>query len=108
MRRLRAIVNTQVETPAPETAAAAPAESGPPRRVHGVARRDLQVGYESDQRSVVVAGLDAGDLVVTDGAQRLTDDARVALAGPDGVAPDAAPRPKPAGTAGRRPGGRPS
>ena len=102
------VVGPQVETPAPETAAAAPAESGPPRRVHGVARRDVQVGYESDQRSVVVAGLDAGDLVVTDGAQRLTDDARVALAGPDGVAPDAAPRPKPAGTAGRRPGGRPS
>ncbi len=98
------VVGPQVEQPPPEKTAES-AKPEPPRTAYGVIRRDVQVGYESDQRSVVTAGLDASDLVVTDGAQRLTDDARVALAGPDGIAPDAAPRP-PAGTAERRPGGR--
>ncbi len=55
-------------------------------------RRLVKVGQEDDQVSVVTDGLKVGEQVVTDGAQRLTDGARVAIAGPDGNAPDAIPR----------------
>jgi len=47
--------------------------------------------------------LKAGEQVVIDGAQRLTENARVAIAGPDGTAPDAVPRERSApGTGTRR------
>lgn len=101
-----------VVSPEPEVPAAdAPASEttgpdGKPRQVFTVARRAVQVGHEEANRSVVTDGLEPGDMVVADGAQRLTDSARVALAGPDGMAPDAAPRERPAGTAQRRGGGR--
>lgn len=55
-----------------------------------VQRRELKVGYEDDQTSVVLEGVKVGETVVTDGAQRLSDGAKVAIAGPDGNAPDAA------------------
>ena len=68
-----------------------------------VERRTVQVGHEDDQVSVVASGLKAGEQVVTDGAQRLTDGAKVAVAGPDGNAPDAVPQERRApGTAQRR------
>ena len=54
-------------------------------------RRVIQVGHEDNQLSVVADGLAAGETVVVDGAQRLTDGAKVAVAGPDGTAPDAVP-----------------
>jgi len=54
-------------------------------------RRAITVGHEDDQLSVVADGLRSGEQVVVDGAQRLTDGAKVALAGPDGNAPDAVP-----------------
>lgn len=57
-----------------------------------VQRRDLKVGYEDDQISVVLDGVKPGEKVVTDGAQRLSNGAKIAIAGPDGNAPDAAPR----------------
>ena len=57
-----------------------------------VQRRELKTGFEDDQLSVVLEGVKAGERVVTDGAQRLSDGAKVAVAGPDGNAPDAAPR----------------
>jgi len=57
-----------------------------------VQRRDLKVGYEDEQTSIVLDGVKPGEQVVTDGAQRLSDKAKVAIAGPDGNAPDAAPR----------------
>jgi multidrug efflux system membrane fusion protein len=53
-------------------------------------RRAVVVGHEDDQRSVLADGLATGEQVVVDGAQRLTDGAKVALAGPDGNAPEAA------------------
>ncbi len=57
-----------------------------------VQRRDVKVGFEDDQTSVVLEGVKPGEQVVTDGAQRLSDGAKIAIAGPDGNAPDAAPR----------------
>lgn len=67
-----------------------------------VQRRDLRVGYEDDQTSVVLDGVKPGEQVVTDGAQRLSDGAKIAIAGPDGNAPDAAPRPGDRGGPGTR------
>jgi multidrug efflux system membrane fusion protein len=54
-------------------------------------RRAVTVGHEDDQLSVIAEGVRSGEQVVVDGAQRLTDGAKVALAGPDGNAPDAVP-----------------
>ncbi len=66
-------------------------------------RRAVTVGHENDQVSVMADGLQAGEQVVVDGAQRLTDGLKVAVAGPDGNAPEAAPRERGApGTAQRR------
>ncbi len=55
-------------------------------------RRVVTLGHEDDQTAVIAEGLKPGEQVVVDGAQRLTDGAKVAVAGPDGNAPDAAPR----------------
>lgn len=55
-------------------------------------RRPVTVGHEDDQVSVVAEGLRSGEQIVVDGAQRLTDGGKVALAGPDGNAPDAVPK----------------
>ncbi len=66
-------------------------------------RREIQVGYEDEQTSVITAGLKSGEQVVVDGAQRLTDGAKIAVAGPDGTAPEAAGRERSApGTGPRR------
>jgi multidrug efflux system membrane fusion protein len=54
-------------------------------------RRPVKLGHEDDQTSIVVSGLDIGEQVVVDGAQRVTDGGKVAVAGPDGNAPDAVP-----------------
>lgn len=54
-------------------------------------RRIVKLGHEDDQTSIVVSGLVAGEQVVVDGAQRVTDGGKVAVAGPDGNAPDAVP-----------------
>ena len=66
-------------------------------------RRTVTVGHEDDQVSILAEGLHTGEQVVVDGAQRLTDGAKVAVAGPDGNAPDAVPKERGApGTAQRR------
>ena len=52
-------------------------------------RREVKVGHEDDGTSVIADGMKPGEQVVTDGAQRLTEGAKVAVAGPDGNAPDA-------------------
>jgi multidrug efflux system membrane fusion protein len=54
-------------------------------------RRIVKLGHEDDQTSIVLSGLVAGEQVVVDGAQRVTDGGKVAVAGPDGNAPDAVP-----------------
>jgi len=66
-------------------------------------RREVKVGHEDDGISVIAEGMTPGEQVVTDGAQRLTEGAKVAVAGPDGNAPDAVPRERVApGTGGGR------
>ncbi len=59
-----------------------------------VTRRAVQVGHEDEAVSVVASGLAPGERVVTDGAARLTDGAKVTAQEPDGApsAQDAAPR----------------
>ena len=68
-------------------------------------RRPVTVGHEDDGTSVISEGAKPGEQVVTDGAQRLTEGAKVAVAGPDGNAPDAVPHERNApgtGGSGRR------
>ncbi len=68
-----------------------------------VKRQPIKTGHEDETTTIVTAGLVPGDQVVTDGAQRLSETSKVAIAGPDGNAPDAAPRERTApGTAQRR------
>jgi multidrug efflux system membrane fusion protein len=56
-----------------------------------VKRQSVTLGHEDEVTTIVTAGLQPGDQVVTDGAQRLNDNSHVAVAGPDGNAPDAVP-----------------
>ena len=69
-------------------------------------RQAVTVGYEDEQSSIVTDGLKAGDNVVIDGASRLSDGSKVAVAKPDSAAPagpaDNATAP---GTRSRRHGG---
>jgi multidrug efflux system membrane fusion protein len=68
------------------------------------ARRPVKVGHEDQLASVITDGLQPGERVVIDGASRLTDGARVAIAQP--IAPPAPPAPErrqgPPETASRR------
>lgn len=82
-------------------AAAGAARDAAPRGVFPAARRNVRVGHEDAGYSLVLDGVAPGETVVTDGAQRLTDGGKVAIAGPDGNAPEAAPPREP----GRRRGG---
>jgi len=50
-------------------------------------RRALKLGYQDEQLAEVESGVKPGEIVVIDGAQRLTDGKAVAVAGPDGNAP---------------------
>ena len=54
-------------------------------------RRSVKLGHEDDQIAIVQSGLKPGEQVVTDGAQRVTDGGKVAVAGADGNAPEAVP-----------------
>ncbi len=68
-------------------------------------RRLVKLGHEDDQLCIVQSGLQVGEQVVVDGAQRVTDGGKVAVAGPDGNAPDAVPlreRGAPGAAQGRR------
>ena len=58
-----------------------------------VQRRVVQVGHEDAQVSVITAGLQPGEQVVTDGASRLSDGAKVTVAAP-AVAQDTQPPPR--------------
>ena len=70
---------------------------------HTVKRQPVEIGHQDEAVAVVVAGLEPGQQVVTDGAQRLNETSKVAIAGPDGNAPEAIPRERSApGTAQRR------
>lgn len=68
-----------------------------------VKRTPVRVGHEDEAVTVVASGVNPGDQVVTDGAQRLDETSKVAVAQPDGNAPAATPRERSApGTAERR------
>ncbi len=56
-----------------------------------VTRKVVQVGHEDESVSVVTAGLEPGDQVVTDGASRLTDGAKVQVQTPGAPAEAQAP-----------------
>ncbi len=71
-----------------------------------VKRTLVKIGHEDETLAVVTAGLQPGDQVVTDGAQRLSETSKVAVAGPDGNAPDAVPRERTAPGTARRGGAR--
>jgi multidrug efflux system membrane fusion protein len=47
-----------------------------------VERRDVAIGHEDDQTSVVTSGLKPGERVVTDGASRVTEGTKVAVTAP--------------------------
>ena len=66
-----------------------------------VTAQPVTLGPGDDQRVTVTTGLEPGQLVVTDGADRLKDGAKVRLAenAPAGAAPDTAPGTQPAGAA---------
>ncbi len=49
-----------------------------------VTRKTVQMGHEDETVSVVTAGLEPGERVVTDGAARLTDGAKVKVQDPSG------------------------
>ena len=55
---------------------------------NSVSRRTVKAGHEDATTTIITAGLQPGAQVVTDGAQRLSDTSHVAIAGPDGNAPD--------------------
>jgi multidrug efflux system membrane fusion protein len=46
-------------------------------------RKSVTIGYEDEQGSIITSGVAPGDRVVVDGASRLTDGAKVTIAGPD-------------------------
>ena len=104
---VRMLAETQRGVVAVPTAAVQRGPNGPYVFVinpdNSVKRTQIEVGHESQQLAVIEKGIDAGEMVVTDGAQRLNDDSKVAVAGPDGNAPEAAPMERSApGTAQRR------
>lgn len=70
---------------------------------NSVKRQPVKLGHEDETTTIIASGVAPGDQVVTDGAQRLTDTSKAAVAGPDGNAPAAIPRERSApGTAQRR------
>ena len=54
-------------------------------------RREVTMGYEDAQTSIVATGLDAGQRVVIDGASRLTEGAKTRLTEPAAVTPGPPP-----------------
>jgi multidrug efflux system membrane fusion protein len=92
---VRMLVDTQRGVVTVPTAAVQRGPQGPylfvVRANNTAERRQVRVGHEDDQLTIVLDGLKPGETVVVDGAQRLTDGGKVAIAGPDGNAPDAVP-----------------
>ena len=67
-----------------------------------VTRQVIETGYEDEQATIVTKGLDGGEKVVTDGASRLSDGTKVAVAAPAAEAPPAA-RVRPSAPGAQRP-----
>ena len=71
-------------------------------------RRDVTVGHEDAQASIITDGVKPGEKVVIDGASRLTDGSKVTIVQPGGrrASSPAADRPAAPGRGGGRPGRR--
>ena len=54
-----------------------------------VTRQIVRTGYEDEQATIVLEGLNGGEKVVTDGASRLSDGSKAIVAKPSGDAPPA-------------------
>jgi multidrug efflux system membrane fusion protein len=61
-------------------------------------RQAVTVGYEDEQGSVISTGLKTGEIVVTDGASRLSDGSKVRVAEPDSSAGKGQEQPAAPGT----------
>jgi multidrug efflux system membrane fusion protein len=68
-------------------------------------RQQVTVGYEDESASIVTSGLKAGETVVVDGASRLADGTKVAVAKPDADAPAVPEQPAAPGTNRQHAGG---
>ncbi len=72
---------------------------------NSVTRRDVEVGHEDEQASIITAGVKAGDKVVVDGASRLNETSKVTIAQPAAAgSSSAADQPAAPGTRRRRAG----
>ncbi|HEX4172169.1 MAG TPA: hypothetical protein VHY82_06780 [Acetobacteraceae bacterium] len=68
-------------------------------------RRDVEVGHEDEQASIITAGVKTGDKVVVDGASRLNEASKVTIAQPAAAgSSSAADQPAAPGTRRRRAG----
>ncbi|MDR3537378.1 MAG: efflux RND transporter periplasmic adaptor subunit [Acetobacteraceae bacterium] len=61
-------------------------------------RQAIATGYEDEQASIVTEGLTGGERVVVDGASRLSDGSKVAVAQPNAETPAASDQPAAPGT----------
>lgn len=68
-------------------------------------RQPVTLGFEDQQASIVLSGLKGGESVVIDGASRLSDGSKVAVAKPDAAAAPAPDQPSAPGTRPQRQGG---
>jgi multidrug efflux system membrane fusion protein len=71
---------------------------------NSVARRDVQLGHEDEQTSIVTAGVKPGDRVVVDGASRLNESSKVTIVQPAAGGGPASDQPAAPGTRQRRAG----
>lgn len=67
-----------------------------------VSKHNVTIGIQDSEKVVIAAGLSAGDRVVTDGIDRLTEGASVEVVDAQSIAPDA-PKDAPATSRGKRP-----
>jgi multidrug efflux system membrane fusion protein len=72
---------------------------------NSVTRRDVKVGHEDEQGSIITEGVKVGDKVVVDGASRLNETSKVTIAQPAAVgSPPTTDQPTAPGTRRRRAG----
>ena len=108
--RLRVQTLSQVVTVPPQAVQRGP--SGPyvyvAKADNTATRRPVTIAYEDQSASVIRAGLEPGEMVVTEGASRLTENARIVIAPPDAPAGDGPRRRGPPGAPGAAAPGAPA
>ena len=65
-------------------------------------RQAVTVGYEDEQGSIIASGLKAGEIVVVDGASRVSDGGKVRMSKPDSAQASGPDRPSAPGTSPQR------